>query len=134
MKPADVEQWFAEYLEVYAACSRGELEDLSLLLDYYAVPLLLTAEPGALSLTTGPDVLEAVAGQVEGLRTAGYDRTETLAAETEVLNATTALHRASFARLRADGSEIARLRCTYVIADFAEGRRIAALLVETPQD
>ena len=133
MTPADVEDWFAEYLEVYAACGRGETDDLTVLLDYYLVPLLLTAEPGALSLTTGTDVLEAVRGQVEGMRADGYARTETLAAETEVLNASTALYRGFFARMRADGSEIARFGSTYVIVDVAEGRRIAGLLVDSPQ-
>ena len=70
--------------------------------------------------------------QIERLRAAEYDRTETLDSETTVLNATTALQGADFSWLRADGSEIARLRVTYVITDGGAGRRISALAVGTP--
>jgi hypothetical protein len=56
----------------------------------------------------------------------------TLHSETSLLNATTALHRADFSWLRADGSEIARLQVTYVITHGVGGRRISALVVGTP--
>jgi len=49
-----------------------------------------------------------------------------------MLNASTALHRAHFAWLRADGSEIARMGLVYVITHGASGRRISALIVGTP--
>ena len=131
VEPADVEQWFSAYLDTYAACGRGEVEDLGRLLDHYAVPLLLSADAGVLSLTTEASVVAAARQQVEGLRAAGYDRSEVLELAVEVLNATTALLRGRFARVRRDGSEIDRLRTAYLVVDGAEGRRIAALVVET---
>jgi hypothetical protein len=127
---ADVEEWFARYLDTYAACGRGEVEDVERLLEHYAVPLLLTADAGVVSLTTGADVVAAARQQIEGMRAAGYDRSEVLDLDVSVLNATTALVRGRFARLRSDGSEIERLRTAYLVVDGAQGRRIAALVVE----
>jgi NTF2-like protein (DUF6841) len=77
------------------------------------------------------DVLDAIGGQIAGLRAAGYHRTETLDSETTVISATTALHAAEFSRQRADGSEIGRLRARYLITLGAHGRRISALAVHS---
>ena len=128
----EVRAWFENYLRAYAACCRGDSDDVGQLLDYYGVPLLLTTDASALALTRSEDVVDVVGQQVERLRAADYDRTTTLDSETSLLNATTALHRADFSWLRADGSEIARLRVTYVITDGVGGRRISALVVGTP--
>ncbi len=83
-----------------------------------------------MSLTTGAEVVAAARQQVEGMRASDYDRSEVLGLEVEVLNATTALVRGRFARMRRDGSEIERLRTAYLIVDRAEGRRIGALVIE----
>jgi len=42
-----------------------------------------------------------------------------------------ALYRALLSRERGDGSEIGRLRVTYLITDGSAGRRISALLVHS---
>jgi hypothetical protein len=73
-----------------------------------------------------------VGQQIARLRAAGYDRTETLESETNMLNATTALYKAYFSWLRAGGSEIARMRLAYVITHAVSGRRISALVVGAP--
>jgi hypothetical protein len=100
-----------------------------MLLHYYGVPLLLTTDAAAVALVTEDEVLNAVRQQVTGMRAAGYDRSETLDSDMIVLNATSALHTAGFSRQRADGSEIGRLRATYLIIDGPHGRRISALAV-----
>ena len=130
MERAEVEEWFATYLETYAACGRGE-EDVERLLERYAVPLLLTADAGAVWLTTAADVVAAARQQVEAMRAAGYHRSETLELDVEVLNAGTALVRGRFARVRRDGSEIEQLRTVYLVVKGGQGRRIAALVVAT---
>jgi hypothetical protein len=56
-------------------------------------------------------------------------RSETLDSEVVAINATSALHTAEFSRRRADGTEIGRLRATYLIIDGSDGRRICALAV-----
>ena len=129
---AEVRAWFESYLRAYAACCRGDSDDFRQLLEYYGVPLLLTTDAGAVALTSGDEVIDAVGQQIRRLRGAGYDRTETLASETTVLNATTALHGATVSWLRADRSEIARMRLTYVITHGVSGRRISALVVGMP--
>jgi hypothetical protein len=127
----DTREWFAEYVRVFEACGRGASDDISRLMDYYGVPLLLTTEATVVALMTEQEVLAAVHDQISGMRAAGYDRSETLDSETTSVNATTALHTAGFSRRRADGSEIGRLRATYLIIDSERGRRISALAVHT---
>jgi hypothetical protein len=46
---SDDSRWFAEYLDAFAACGRGERETGSLL-GYYGVPLLLTTGDGFFAL------------------------------------------------------------------------------------
>ena len=127
----EVRAWFEDYLRVYAACCRGESDDTRQLLEYFGVPLLLTTDATAVALTSEDEVVGAVGQQVDRLRGAGYARTETLDSETTMLNASTALHRAHFAWLRADDSEIARMGLAYVITHGDSGRRISALVVRT---
>jgi uncharacterized NTF2-like protein DUF6841 len=128
----DLRAWFESYLRAFAACCRGDSDDVRSLLEYYGVPLLLTTDETAVSLTSEDAVVESVGQQVGRLRGADYDHTETLDSETTMLNATTALHRAHFSWLRADGSEIARMPLAYVITHGVKGLRISALVVSTP--
>jgi hypothetical protein len=129
VESTEIGAWFDEYLAAFAACGRGESDDLGTLLRYYGVPLLLTTDEAAFALTTADEVLHAVGPQIDGMRAAGYDRTEMLSSEAVALNATTATFTAAMSRQRADGSEIGRLVATYLITDGADGRRISALLV-----
>ena len=129
MDEDSIRAWFDEYSEAFAALGRGESEDLQAFLEYYAVPLLLATDDGAHALTTAEEVLAFARQQVEGLRAADYDHTDTLDSELTTLNAASALYSADFARRKADDSEIARFGVTYLIADGAAGRRIAALAV-----
>jgi NTF2-like protein (DUF6841) len=70
--------------------------------------------------------------QVDGMRAAGYDRSEILSSELTVLNSTSALYRQTFSRHRRDGSEISRLTTTYLVTDGPLGRRISVLAVHSP--
>jgi hypothetical protein len=126
---ADIRLWFEEYLAVFAACGRGGSDDVAALLRYYGVPLILSTDDAAVALTSDEQVLSALGGQIERMRAAGYDRSETLESEVVAINATSALHTAEFSRRRADGAEIGRLRATYLITDGPDGRRISALAV-----
>jgi hypothetical protein len=123
--------WFEGYLQAFAACGRGESDDLRALLRFYGVPLFLTTDQGAVALTTEDDVLDAVRRQVDGLRAAAYDRTETLRLDVVDINTTTALLTADLSRRRADGTEIGRLRATYLSTVGPAGRRISALAVHS---
>ncbi len=124
-------QWFGAYLDAFAACGRGE-RDTSSLLGYYGVPLLLTTDGGFFALTSGDQVVAAVRPQVDGMRAAGYARSETLGSEVTVLNSASALHRGTFSHQRSDGSEINRLTATYLVTDGDAGRRISVLAVHSP--
>ena len=84
-------RWFGEYLDVFAACCRGE-RDAAALLGYFGVPLLLTTDGGCFALTSEEQVVAGLQPQVGQMRAAGYARTEVLGAEVTVLNATSALY------------------------------------------
>ena len=127
----ELRAWFDEYLRAFAACGRGESDDLQTLLDYYGVPLLLSTDEAVVALTSEDQVLRTIRRQVEGMRVTGYDRSETLESEVVPINATSVLYTAEFSRQRADRSEISRLRVTYLITLGARGRRISALAVHS---
>jgi hypothetical protein len=126
----DVSQWFGEYLDVFAACGRGE-SDTAALLGYYGVPLLITTDGGFFALTDGDQVVAVMQQQVDEMREAGYGRSEILDSQVTVLNATSALYRGTFSRQRSDGSEISRLTATYLVTDGPSGRRISVLAVHS---
>ena len=128
---SDVSRWFGEYLDTFAACGRGE-SDTASLLAYYGVPLLLTTDDGFFALTSDDQVVAVVQQQVDGMRAAGYGRSEVLDSEVTVLNSTSALYRGTFSRQRSDGGEISRLTATYLVTDGSIGRRISALAVHSP--
>jgi hypothetical protein len=125
---SQVSRWFDEYLDAFAACGRGQ-QDVSSLLAYYAVPLLVTTDGGFFPLTSDDQVVAVIQQQADELRTAGYARTETLASQVTVLNSASALYRGTFSRQRSDGGEIGRLTATYLVTDGPAGRRISVLAV-----
>lgn len=125
----DLSQWFGEYLEVFAACGRGE-SDTSALLAYYGVPLLLSTDDQLFTLTSEDQVVAAAQQQASGVG-ADYDHSEVLDSEVARLNATSALYRRTLSRLRSDGSEIGRLTATYLVTEGPDGRRISALAVHS---
>jgi len=126
-----VSRWFGEYLDAFAACGRGESEAGSLL-EYYGVPLLLTTDGGFAALTGDDQVVAALQQQIDGMRAAGYARTEILGSEVTVVNSASALYRGTFSRQRGDRGEIGRLTATYLVTDGAVGRRISVLAVHSP--
>ena len=131
MDEVEVDRWFRSYLTAFAALGRGEAEDARRLLDHYGVPLLVGTDAGCLALDDEAKVLAFARQQIEGLRAAGYDRSDELAARTTVLNGSCALREGRFARLRADGSEISQITCTYLITDGPGGHRISAIVVHS---
>ncbi len=133
MDKVEVDRWFDSYMVEFGAVNRGDVKDVRCLLEYYGVPLLISTDAGCPALTDEAQVLAFVQQQVEGMRSAGYDRSDELTAETTVLNGSCALHRGRFSRLRADGSEIAQLACTYLITDSSAGHRISAIVVHSGQ-
>ena len=131
MDEVGIRVWFDEYLNTLAARGRGEADDVDALLEYYAVPLVVATDNSAQALTAAEDVLDFARQQVEGMRAADYDHTETLDSEVTTLNLTSVLYRASFERRRADATAIGRLALTYLITRGPAGLRIAALAIHT---
>jgi hypothetical protein len=128
---SDVSRWFGEYLDAFAACGRGE-KDTASLLAYYGVPLLITTDGGFFMLTSEDQVVAAVQPQIDGMRVAGYHRSEIVGSEVTVLNVTSALYRGTYSYHRSDGGQISRVTVTYLVTDGAVGRRISVLAVHSP--
>lgn len=131
MDALSVERSFAAYLADFVALGRGDSADLQGLLRHYSVPLLVGTDSGCTALADEGQVLAFARQQIADLRSAEYDRSHQLAAETILLNRSCATHRVRFSRLRYDGTEIARLEATYLITDGAQGRRISAIVVHS---
>jgi hypothetical protein len=126
---SDVTTWFDAYLDLFVALGRGDRDDVEAILDFYGVPMLLSA-PGASGWLHGTDqVIGVVRGQVEGLRHVGFDRTVVEDATTVLLNDSCARHEGRFLRLGADATVIADFRAGYLIADGSAGPRCAALVI-----
>lgn len=126
MELSEIDPWFAQYLDSFAACGRGE-SDPATLLDFYGVPLLLTVGDGFWALTTAEQVTGAAKQQIEGMRAADYDHSGVLDFEVTKLNASSRLCRGTFSRHSGDGAEINRLTATYFITQSADATRISAL-------
>ena len=133
MDVAEVERWYASYVADYAAVVRGDIDDARHLLSYYTLPILFSSDAGSMVLGDEMQLMALAQQQMDGLRSAGYDRSEELNAETTVLNRSCALHRGRLARLRADGTEIAQVEATYLIIEGQQGRQIAAVIAHTDQ-
>ena len=127
---ADIERWFREYLNAFAACGRGDSEPGSLIA-YYGVPLLLSTDDGFVALTTAHEVVAMAQRQVDAMRAADYDHSDVLHFEISPLNSASALCRGEFSRRRRDRSEIGRLTATYLVTDAGDNRRISALAVHS---
>jgi hypothetical protein len=123
---AAVGRWFEDYLEVFAACARGD-RPLDELLARYAVPLTVTTDDGAVTLATADQLAAMMQGQLDGLRAQGYRRTTGLSAEVSVLNGASALYRGSFIRHDADGAELGRPVVTYLLIESDAGMQIAVM-------
>ena len=81
---------------------------------------------------TSDEVVATAQQQIDGMRAAAYDHSETLRHEVNILNSTSALYQGEFSRRRADEDEITRLTVTYLVTDWSAGCRISALAVHTP--
>jgi len=127
--PDDVRAWFAEYLDAYAACGRGEAPTDSLL-DWYGLPFLVATDAGFAALTTPEQVVAAVQPQIDGMRAGAFAGTAIAADHVTVLNATSAIYRGTFSHRDGDGHEIRRLTVTYLVTAGTDGRRISLLAVQ----
>ena len=123
----DVTDWFDRYLATFVALCRGDRDDVEALLEYYSVPLLITADATATWFATADEVLAVGRGQMASMREAGFDRTEMSGARTVALNGTCTWLAADFVRRRADGSEIAAFGAFYLISELPVGRRMTTL-------
>jgi hypothetical protein len=123
-----VNRWFDEYLDTYAACTRGERE-MAALLSHYGVPMVLTTDEGVVTLMTDDEAAAVMQSQVDGLRAQRYHHTDVLHSEVTVLNSTSALYRTSLSRRNLDGGEFDRPTITYLVTDDVAGLRIVLLAV-----
>lgn len=130
VETAEVDRWFREYLNAFAACGRGQSEPAGMLA-YYGVPLLLSTDDGLVALSTGGEVTAMVQQQVDGMHAAEYDHSDVLDLKISRLNAVTALCRGTFSRRRRDGTELGRLAATYLVTGTPDERRISVLAVHS---
>ena len=108
---------------------RSGSDDMQPVVDHFRLPLLLSRDDGAMFATTAEEAGGFVRRQVEAMRAAGGDHTVAEDPEVTVLNATTGLYTTDLSRRRADGTEIGRLRATYLVTRDAQGLGFAGLIL-----
>ena len=123
---AAVSSWIGGYLGTFAACARGE-GDMASLLRHFGVPMIVSSDEGIVTLMTEDEAAAVMQSQVDGLRALGFEHAEVLHSEITVLNAASALYRATLSRLKADGGEIDCPTITYLVTDDVAGPRIVLL-------
>ena len=123
---ATVNRWIDEYIDTFAACTRGD-RDMSVLLSRYGVPLILTTDDGVVTLMTDDEAAAVMQSLVDGLRANGYHHTDVLHSEVSVLNSVSALYRGTLSRRNRDGGEIDCPTITYLLTDDVAGLRIVLL-------
>ncbi|WP_395310921.1 hypothetical protein V4U86_09080 [Mycobacterium sp. AMU20-3851] len=126
MDTGSVQRWFDDYLEIFAAATRGD-RPVAQLLDCYAVPLLLTTDEGAINLSTRDELAAVIQSQIDGLRAQRYRSTALISAEVTELNASSAVYRGAFVRRDVGGAELGRVAVTYLLVEGADGAQIAVL-------
>ncbi len=123
---AAVSSWIGGYLRTFAACARGE-GDMASLLGHFGVPMIVTSDEGVVTLMTDDEAAAVIQSQIDGLRALGFDHTDVLHSEVTVLNAASALYRATLSRRSVDGGEIDCPTITYLVTDDVAGPRIVLL-------
>ena len=130
MTEEQVRAWFDQYLDTFADLVSGARDDRRAIGRLYRAPLTMTTDDVVMTLSSEDDVTSVFGAQIDAMREAGFARAVPIETDVQVLNANTARYTALFARQRADGSEIERLRATYLIVDD-DGMRIATVAVHS---
>ncbi len=125
-----VDRWFAEYFASFEACARGE-GDMSELLPHYGVPLIFTSDAGVTTLMTDDEAAAMMQGLIDGLRANGYHHTDVMNPEVSVINAASAMYRATLSRRNADGDEFDCPTVTFLVTDDVAGLRIVLIAVQS---
>ncbi|MFG1934040.1 hypothetical protein ACGFK1_25865 [Mycobacterium sp. NPDC048908] len=121
-----VGRWIDGYLGAFAASARGD-GDMATLLSHFGVPMIITTDEGVVTLMTDEEAAAVMQSQVDGLRALGFHHSQVQQSEVTVLNATSAVFRATLSRRTADGDEIDRPTVAYVVTDDVAGPRIVLL-------
>lgn len=128
MDPDELRAWFDDYIAAFAASARRDT-DIQPLLDFYAVPLTVTTDEGAVTLASAEQVASIVGGQLDALHDQGYDTTAVLGFVATPVNASSALLSTALSRRNADGAELNLAAMTYLVTDGP--RRIAVMAVHS---
>jgi hypothetical protein len=102
-------------------------EAVAHLLEFYAVPLVLTSDDGPRVFADEHGVLAFIQEFVDGLLAQSYSRTDLISEHVLQINHSTAIYSGQFSRKRVDGSEISRVGGTYFVASGPLGSRIFAV-------
>ncbi|HEX2286741.1 MAG TPA: hypothetical protein VHI10_18290 [Mycobacterium sp.] len=121
-----VSRWFDYYLETFAACVRGD-QAMAALLRHYGVPLIITSDDGVIEVMTDDEAAAIMQSLVDGLRALGFHHIQVLHPEVTILNAMSAIYRATMSRRNQHGDEIGCPTITYVVTEDVAGIRIKVL-------
>lgn len=115
-------------LEYYRAFSTL---DMSAIVSYFCEPSMTIARQGVLSAATRGALADALAPMVQSLKAREYGRSEFVGAQVTMLGEGDALVRGVAVRYTKTGSELERIRLSYLMHRDDVGWRIAVLVAES---
>lgn len=128
MSNSSFRTWFESYLLAFAAGNSGSAE-FDALIDYYAVPLVVTTPAGVLTLTSREQVSETIRHQLDGLRDRDYTSTVIQQFDITVLNDYSASIATTMQRRRGGAEILESLTMTYLITGPRAAPRISVMAV-----
>jgi hypothetical protein len=115
-------------LEYYRAFSTLEM---SAIVSYFCEPSLTIARQGVLSAANRATLADSLAPMVQSLKAKGYARSEFVDASVTMLGENDALVRGVAVRYAVAGSELERIRLSYLMHRTDVGWKIAVLVAES---
>lgn len=123
---ADALAAHARYLEAFNA---GDAERAAA---FYATPCTIVRPLGARVLASHDDAREMLSRSLDLLRTKGFAQSRFTDRRVHVMSGRAVLLGGAFDRLRADGTLIESVCCTYVLARADAGWQVATNIVHPP--
>lgn len=105
--------------------------DLSAIVSYFCEPSMTIARQGVFSAANRGTLADSLAPLVESLRARGYGRSEFIEAQVTMLGESDALVRGVAVRYTVAGSELERIRLSYLMHRSDDGWKIAVLVAES---
>lgn len=114
--------------EAYTAYAEAFARDPAVAAAFWGQPALNVLPHQVRAFNTSAEVSDYYADALAHLKLRGYSHSRLKARRVEMLNSTTALYKATFTRIKADGTELEQSAATYLFHKSADGWKMFAAI------